>query len=76
MSDKQRPSGKGTIVNWDTGDCYKCNKRFKGRIGLWVHVTRSKNHNKAKIILQNLLTQALIKKKNAQKRLDDFIPIN
>ena len=69
---KQRPSGKGQIVNWDTGYCYKCETQYKGRIGLWSHVTRSKKHNKAKMKHQELILQVQEKKIKAQKRLEDF----
>jgi hypothetical protein len=43
-----KPSGKGQIVDWDSGYCFKCKKQFKGKIGLWSHVTKSPFHNKQK----------------------------
>ena len=74
-----RPSGKGSIVNWDTGYCYLCKKQFKGKIGLWSHVTKSPFHNKQKKTeiqqRQTEIQQASlqIELNPKQKTMDEFI---
>ena len=76
---KIRPSGHGSIVNWDTGYCYLCEKQFKGRIGLWSHVTRSPMHNKQKkaAIQQKQIEIVQVTPQtdldSHQKTLDEFI---
>ena len=34
------------IVSWSKAYCYKCQKQFKSRQSLLMHLFRSKNHNK------------------------------
>jgi hypothetical protein len=76
---KIRPSGHGAIVNWDTGYCYLCKRQFKGRIGLWSHVTKSPFHNKqkkAEIQRKQLESEQANLETNldtGQKTLDDFL---
>ena len=34
------------ILCWKSGDCYLCDKKFKGHSGLLSHTLRSKEHKK------------------------------
>ncbi|MHA1425877.1 MAG: hypothetical protein ACTSQI_07800 [Candidatus Helarchaeota archaeon] len=43
---KKKNSTKKAILNWRTGECYLCNKTFKGYMGLFSHTHRSKEHKK------------------------------
>lgn len=44
-----RPTGKGSIVNWDKSYCYKCEQQFKSPASLQMHLMNSRNHKHPQI---------------------------
>jgi hypothetical protein len=63
------PYGEGNIVSWDRAYCKKCQKQFKSRESLHLHLIRSKAHNKKLIAKYKKIEKQRKKQELKEKKI-------